>query len=71
LKKEMILKEMQRQLNEDMELNSFYMKSLEKSRLLFIERARKDERMGNNTNICCPYTIPKLLPFIKSNVNKL
>lgn len=71
--KERIIKEMQKQLNKDMELNSFYMKSLEKSRVLVIERARKDENMSNNTNNNNnqPYTIPKLFPFIKSNLNKL
>jgi len=68
--KERIIKEMQKQLNGDMELNSFYMRSLEKSRLLVVERARNDDIVSNNNNNK-PYTIPKLLPFIKSNLNKL
>lgn len=65
--KERIIKEMQKQLNGDMELNGFYMRSLDKSRLLVVERARGDDIVNNNK----PYTIPKLLPFIKSNLNKL
>ena len=68
--KERIIKEMQKLLNGDMELNGFYMRSLEKSRLLVVERARGDDIVNNN-NDNKPYTIPKLLPFIKSNLNKL
>lgn len=43
----------------------FYSRSIESNRMFLIERAKNDNKKTNEE-----YTIPKLLPFIKSNINK-